>query len=260
MSEPLVARDEPTAGVVRLTIQRPEALNALNQAVLEALEAQIAALASDGAVRCVVVTGVGRSFVAGADIAAMRGMVPEAALAFAELGHGVMDALERLPVPVIAAVNGFALGGGCELSLACDLVYAHEKARFGQPEVGLGLMAGFGGTQRLARRVGAMRALELLTTGRAVKAQEACALGLCLDVFAVDELMAKVLKVAERIAAQGPVAVRATKAALKAGLDTPLAAGNAAERAAFAELFASADAQEGMGAFLEKRRPAWVGR
>ncbi len=258
MSEaPVVRLDWPAAGVARLTIDRPAALNALNEAVLQALGAHLAALSVDPALRCLVLTGAGRAFVAGADIAAMSELSAAEAHGFARLGHAVFDAVEALPVPVIAAVNGFCLGGGCELALACDLVYAQETARFGQPEVALGLMAGFGGTQRLPRRIGAMRALDLLLTGRHVKAHEACALGLCLDVLPADELMPKVLAVAGAIAAQGPAAVRASKAAVRAGRDAPLASANALERAAFAGLFAGAEAREGMAAFLEKRAPSW---
>jgi enoyl-CoA hydratase len=156
-------------------------------------------------------------------------------------------------VPVIAAVNGFALGGGCELTLACDLVYASENARFGQPEVNLGLIPGFGGTQRLARRVGAMRALELVASARTLKADEAKAVGLCLDVFPADVLMLKVREIAAGIASKGPVAVRSAKAVLRRGLDGPVGLGNALETEAFANLFDSADAREGMTAFVEKR-------
>jgi enoyl-CoA hydratase len=165
----------------------------------------------------------------------------------------VLAALEALPVPVIAAVNGFALGGGCELALACDLVYASDNARFGQPEVNLGLIPGFGGTQRLARRIGAMRALELVVSARTVKAEEARALGLCLEVFPQAELLARVREIARGIADKGPVAVRAAKAVLRRGLDGPVALGNALEIEAFANLFDSADAREGMTAFVEKR-------
>lgn len=253
MSEPtvLVAVE---AGVATLTLSRPQALNALNSIVLLELEQAVVALAADGSVRVLIVTGAGpKSFVAGADIVEMSAFGPQAARRFASQGHRVFRSLETLPFPVIAAVNGFCLGGGCELALSCDLIYAADNARFGQPEVNLGLMPGFGGTQRLARKVGAMRAAEIVFSARQVKADEAKAIGLVLDVFPAAELMDKVRAVATGIASKGPVAVRAAKAALAHGLDAPLAVGNALEIEAFANLFDSADAREGMTAFVEKR-------
>jgi enoyl-CoA hydratase len=249
---------EKNGAVATITINRPAALNALNSAVLSGLELAIDSLAADRGVRVVVVTGTGKAFVAGADISQMRDLDPNGARAFAALGHRVFDKLAGLRAIVIAAVNGFALGGGCELSLACDLVYASAKARFGQPEVNLGLMPGFGGTQRLARRVGAMRALELTTTARLVRADEAKTIGLCLDVFAPEELMEKVQGIAAGIASKGPIAVRACKGVQRLGLEAPLATGNGFEQDAFALLFASTDAKEGMSAFLEKRAAAFT--
>lgn len=251
--EPLltVAREE---GVARITLSRPKALNALNSALLRALHDEIVGLAADDSLRCVVITGAGdRAFVAGADIAEMVDLGPQAARRFSERGHRTFDALSALPVPVIAAVNGFCLGGGCELALACDLIYASEKAQFGQPEVKLGLIPGFGGTQRLARRVGDMRAAELVFTGRMVGATEARAMGLCLEVFPPERLLDEVMKIARDIAARGPVAVRAAKVVQARGLEAPLATANAYERDAFALLFDSADAREGMRAFLARR-------
>jgi enoyl-CoA hydratase len=244
--------------VATITINRPKALNALNSAVLHGLELAVDSIAADPSVRVVILTGTGKAFVAGADIAQMRDLDPNGARAFAALGHRVLDKLSNLRAIVIAAVNGFALGGGCELSLACDLVYASAKARFGQPEVNLGLMPGFGGTQRLARRIGPMRALELTTTARMVKADEAKALGICLDVFEPDELMEKVSAIAAGIASKGPIAVRACKGVQRLGLEAPLATGNGFEQDAFALLFASTDAKEGMTAFLEKRPAAFT--
>lgn len=246
--------------VATITINRPEALNALNSAVLHGLELAIDSVAADPAVRVVILTGTGKAFVAGADIAEMRDLDPNGARAFAALGHRVLDKLANLRAIVIAAVNGFALGGGCELSLACDLVYASAKARFGQPEVNLGLMPGFGGTQRLARRIGAMRALELTTTARMVKADEAKALGICLEIFEPDELLTKVGAIAAGIASKGPIAVRACKGVQRMGLEAPLATGNGFEQDAFALLFASTDAKEGMTAFLEKRAAQFTDR
>jgi enoyl-CoA hydratase len=240
--------------VATLTINRPAALNALNSTVLVELDQAVTALSADPSIRAVVLTGAGaKSFVAGADIVEMSGYGPQAARRFASLGHRVLGALEALPIPVIAAVNGFCLGGGCELALACDLIYASDTARFGQPEVNLGLMPGFGGTQRLARRVGAARAAELIYTARQVKADEALRIGLVLDVVPLADLLARVHEMAAGIAAKGPAAVRASKLAIARGLDAPLAVGNALEIETFANLFDTADAREGMQAFVEKR-------
>ena len=255
MTEPTVLV-ESEHGVAVLTISRPAALNALNSTVLVELEAAIAGLAADPSIHVLVVTGAGpKSFVAGADIVEMSSYGAQAARRFASLGHRVLGGLEALPIPVIAAVNGFCLGGGCELALACDLIYASDNARFGQPEVNLGLMPGFGGTQRLPRRVGAARAAELIYTARQVKADEARAIGLCLGVYPQAELLPKVREIALGIAGKGPVAVRAAKLAISRGLDAPLAVGNTLEIEAFANLFDSADAREGMTAFVEKRGP-----
>jgi enoyl-CoA hydratase len=247
----LIERDE---GVVTLTLNRPKALNALNSDIIGALEAAVGDLQQDRDLRCVIVTGAGsKSFVAGADISEMSTFGAVDAQRFASRGQRVLAGLEALPVPVIAAVNGFALGGGCELALACDLIYAAENARFGQPEVDLGVIPGFGGTQRLGRKISRMRAAELIYTGRHVKAPEAKAIGLCLDVFPADELMDRVREVAGNIARKGPLAVRAAKRVMRAGADAPLAVGTATEQESFAVLFGSADQKEGMHAFLEKR-------
>lgn len=254
-------RFERDGAVAVITIDRPKALNALNSEVLAALETHIAACESDPSLRCVIVTGAGdRSFVAGADIAQMAHLTPRDAATFAAKGHRVLSRLSALPVPVIAAVNGFCLGGGCELSLACDLVYASADAKFGQPEVKLGLIPGFGGTQRLARRVGAMRALELVTTGRMIDAQEALRIGLCVDVLPADELLAGVMKVAQTIAKRAPIAVRSAKKVQRLGVEAPLATANQYEVEAFANLFDTADAREGMTAFVEKRAAAFENR
>ena len=243
-----------TDGIGLMTINRPKALNALNSDVLAALDIAITTCEAHEDLRCVVLTGSGeKSFVAGADIAQMVDLTVAQATRFAATGHGVFERLECLPVPVIAAVNGFCLGGGCELALACDLVYASDKARFGQPEVKLGLIPGFGGTQRLARRVGAMRATELVSTGRMVGAEEAKSIGLCLDVFPAAELMDGVLKVARTICGRAPLAVQAAKKVQRLGLEAPLAVANAYEQEAFGNLFSTLDAREGMSAFLNKR-------
>lgn len=247
-------RIEIEGDVATITIDRPKTFNALDSEVITGLAERFDEVARDRALRCVILTGAGdKSFVAGANIAEMSEMRPQQALAFARRGHAVLAALEAIEIPVIAAVNGYCLGGGCELALACDLVFASAHARFGQPEVNLGLMPGFGGTQRLPRRVGSMRAAELTYTGRQVKADEAKAIGLCLDVFPHEELMDRVRQIAGTIAAKGPIAVRAAKRAIAAAADTPLPAGNALERESFAVLFDSEDAREGMRAFLAKR-------
>lgn len=248
-------------GLLTLTINRPKALNALNSDVLAALEAHIDACSTDSSIRCVVITGAGeKAFVAGADIAQMSQLTPGEAAHFAALGHAVFSKVSKLSVPVIAAVNGFCLGGGCELALACDIVYASETAHFGQPEVKLGLIPGFGGTQRLARRIGEMRALELVVTGRMVRADEAKQIGLCVDTFPADALLAKVTKIAGTIAKRGPVAVRLAKRVQRLGVEAPLDVANAFEAAAFGNLFDTADAREGMTAFLEKRDAAFGNR
>lgn len=242
--------------VLLLTIDRPAALNALNREVLDDLAAAVAAR---GDARAVVITGSGaKAFVAGADIAAMAELDPVAASRFAAVGQELSAALEALPIPVIAAVNGFALGGGCELALACDLVLAAPNAVFGQPEVKLGVIPGFGGSQRLVRRVGPMRAAELIYTGRNVKAEEAVAMGLALRI--ADPVVDEAVKLGNTIAAMGPVAVGLAKRAVRAAEDADLRVGLQLERELFALCFATADQKEGMRAFLEKRPARFLGQ
>jgi len=241
-------------GIAVLTFNRPKALNALNSRTLAELDALLQAEARDPAVRALVLTGAGdKAFVAGADIAEMSAMTAQQARVFAELGQRAFSRLEALPIPTIAAVNGYALGGGGELALSCDLVYASERARFGQPEVNLGLLPSWGGTQRLARRVGAMRALELVLTGEMVEAKSAKEMGLCLDVLAPEALLPHAKAKAKVIASRGPLAVAAAKRVLRAGADAGLAQGLALEAEAFGLVFASDDMREGTKAFLEKR-------
>lgn len=248
-------------GVGVVTVNRPKALNALDSRTIEELSQVVEAARNDASLRALVVTGAGdKAFVAGADIAQMAGFSALEARRFADLGHRTLAALEALDVPTIAAVNGFALGGGCELALACDLAYASEKARFGQPEVNLGLIPGFGGTQRLARRVGTMRAMELVLTGDMVDASRAREMGLVLEVLPADKLMEHVLGVARKIAGKGAACVAQGKRAVLAASDADLATGNQLERQAFAVLFATEDAREGMKAFLEKRPARFQGR
>ena len=245
--------------VSTLTINRPDKLNALSQEVLSDLSAAIQRIASKEDVWAVVITGTGKAFVAGADIAAMQSMSVGEGRQFGELGHGVFSAIEQLPCPVIAAVNGFALGGGCELALACDFIYASTKAKFGQPEVNLGIVPGFGGTQRLPRRVGSAMARELIYTGKMIDAQEALRIGLANAVFEPDALLDAAHKAAAEIASKGPLAVEAAKRLIRDGVDLPLPQANRLEQAAFAECFGTADQSEGMSAFLEKRTPAFKG-
>jgi len=244
-----------------VTVDRPRSLNALDTRTLQELEKAAGDLAQRAEVRGVIVTGGGeKAFVAGADIAEMNGMDPDRARHFGALGQRVMDVIAALPMPVVAAVNGFALGGGCELALACDLIYASETARFGLPEVSLGLLPGFGGTQRLSRLVGRARAKELIFTGDMIDAAKAKEIGLVLEVVPLPELLGHARAALERIAKKGPLAVRRAKEAIDRGADLELADGLHIEREVFSDLFASTDRREGMKAFLEKRPPVFTGR
>jgi enoyl-CoA hydratase len=253
----LVGRD---GAIATLTLNRPDKLNALNAQLLGELEAALITLSADPTVSCVILTGAGdKAFAAGADIGAMVTMTTEQARAFSEAGHRVCSRIERAPFPVIGAINGFALGGGCELALACDFLYASDKAKLGQPEVNLGVIPGFGGTQRLSRRVGIGRARELCYTGDTVNAEEALRLGLVNAVVPHADLLPKVREVATKIASKGRLAVAQCKRVLYTGADVPLDVANALETQAFAVLFGTADRTEGMKAFLEKRKAAFTG-
>lgn len=242
-----------------LTVNRPKALNALNQEVMDTLHEIVAELAMDTELRAVVLTGTGKAFVAGADIASMQELHPLEAEAFAGSGQDMGEAMNRLPVPIIAAVNGFALGGGCELAMCCDIVLAGEYATFGQPEVKLGVIPGFGGTQRLIRRVGMAKAMDLCLTGRMVKATEAVQMGIASRMVNGDVLEAAI-ETAETIAKNGPVAVRLAKRALIENEDVSLEAGLKAERTLFALCFSTTDQREGMAAFLGKRAAEFTGQ
>jgi enoyl-CoA hydratase len=247
--------------VALLTLNRPDALNALNAALLKSLAARTAEIAADSSIRAVVVTGAGRAFAAGADIAAMREMTPVEGEAFSRLGHRVLASLEELSAPTIAAVNGFALGGGCELACACDWIYATRKARFGQPEVNLGLIPGFGGTSRLPRRVGVGWGRELVMTGEAIPAEVAERIGLVNRVFEdADALLEAAIKAGENVAAKGPLAIARAKRLLHETPDADLRVAHACEQSAFEAIFATEDSREGMSAFLEKRDPQFRGR
>lgn len=257
MSDPVLV--ERTEHIATITISRPEKLNALDPTTVSELARVVTELLGKDAPRAVILTGAGKAFVAGADIAAMATLSTTDARRFAEAGHRVAALIEGAPFPVIAAVNGFALGGGCELALACDFIYASERARFGQPEVKLGVIPGFGGTQRLARRVGIGKARELCYTGDIIGADEALRIGLVSAVFPAEELIAKTLEAAARIAQQGPLAVAAAKRVLLRGEDQSLASACELEVQAFAHLFGTEDQREGMRAFIEKRTAKFTG-
>ena len=253
--------EQPEPGIYLLTINRPRALNALNAATLAELMQAIACVSADAGARALLVTGSGdKAFVAGADIAEMQGLSAVQAQAFSVAGMNVMHGLEALSVPVIALVNGYALGGGCELAMACDWIIASDRAVFGQPEVNLGIPPGFGGTQRLTRLVGRARALELVTTARQVRAEEALAIGLVTRVVPAAELREAGLAVARSIAAKAPVAVRLAKQAVQRGQDLDLASACTHETSLFALTFATADQKEGMRAFVAKRKPVFRDR
>jgi enoyl-CoA hydratase len=245
--------------VATFTLNRPDKLNALNETLLVELSAAFAGLATQPP-RAVIVTGAGKAFCAGVDIGEMSGMSTVEAKRRADGGHALGALIESLSCPVIAAVNGFALGGGCELALACDFIYAADTAKFGQPEVNLGVIPGFGGTQRLARRVGIGRARELVYTGEIITAEKALSIGLVNAVVPKDELMTRVRAVADQIAGKGPLAVAQAKRAVLRGADIDLPAANELEAQAFAMLFGSEDQKEGMKAFVEKRKPEFRGR
>jgi enoyl-CoA hydratase len=248
-------------GVVTLRLNRPKALNALDPDTLRALDAALLRVEGDPAVRSVVVTGTGdRAFCAGADIAAMAAMGPADGHTYGRLGHEVLNRVDDLRVPVVAALNGAALGGGLELALACDLVLAAERAKVGLPEITLGLIPGFGGTQRLVRRIGLARARRLVYLGSVIGSTEALELGIVDRVVADDGLAGEAGALARELAAKAPVALRHAKRATRAAVETSLGAGLRLEIEAFAATFASEDRVEGLRAFLEKRKPAWKGR
>lgn len=237
-----------------LTINRPKALNALNSAVLEELETALDAVDLD-TVRALILTGAGdKSFVAGADIAEMSTLTKAEGEAFGKKGNDVFRKLEVFPIPVIAAVNGFALGGGCELSMSCDIRICSDNAVFGQPEVGLGITPGFGGTQRLARIAGVGMAKQMIYTARNIKAEEALKIGLVNAVYTQEELMDAAKKMAAGIAKNAPIAVRNCKKAINDGLDLDMDQAIAVEEKLFGDCFETLDQKEGMSAFLEKRK------
>jgi enoyl-CoA hydratase len=247
-------------GLATITINRPKALNALNRETLEELFQAFSAVDNDAEVKVVILTGAGeKAFVAGADISQMQSLDALQARSFAQFGQMVLRTIENLSKPVIAAVNGFALGGGCELAMACDIRLASDNAKFGQPEVNLGVIPGFAGTQRLSRLIGKGRAKELVFTGDMIGAEEACRLGLVNKVLDQDHLLEAARKMAQKIASKGPLAVHLSKEIIDKGLEMDLDKASAYEAELFALCFASSDQKEGMQAFLDKRAAEFKG-
>ena len=253
-------RYEKKDNIALVTIDRPEALNALNSTVITELEQVVTELENDGTVRAMILTGEGRSFVAGADIGEQYPLDLDGGRRWGQRGSALFRRMERLEFPTIAAVNGFALGGGCELAMSCDIILASEKAKFGQPEVGLGITPGFSGTQRLPRRVGVAKAKELIFSGRMVKADEAERIGLVNAVYAPEALLDGAMEMARSFAKNAPIAVKYAKACIDRGMQTDIDSGIACENELFAMCFATADQKEGMGAFLEKRTAEFQNR
>ena len=240
--------------IALITIDRPDALNALNLDVLDELSQAVEKAEEDQDAYVLIITGAGRSFVAGADIGQMKDLTPAEAKAFGDFGNSVFLKIESSTKPVIAAVNGFALGGGCELCMACDIRIASEKAKFGQPEVSLGITPGFGGTQRLPRIVGLSKAKELILTARQIKADEALSIGLVDRVVPAEELMDAALSLAGEIAKNAQIAVRQSKAAINNGMQCDVATGAAFESQAFALCFSTEDQRDAMTAFINKSK------
>ncbi len=245
---------EKENAIATVTINRPKSLNALNKDTLEEIVECFYGISKDDTIGAVIITGAGdKAFIAGADISFMQNLTAQEAKIFGELGHRAMHSIEQVPQPVIAAVNGFALGGGCELALACDMRLGSENAKFGQPEVNLGVVPGFGGTQRLPRLIGKGLAAELLYTGNIIDAGEAERIGLINRVTSQENLLADCRAIAETICQKGPVAVRLCKEALCNGMEMDLARACSYEADLFALCFSGEEQTEGMAAFLEKR-------
>jgi len=238
-------------------MNRPDVLNALDTETFNEIDKVLDEIEEDGKLRVIIVTGEGRAFVAGADIAELSKMSQLEARKFSQLGQQVFSRIENLDIPVIAAVNGFALGGGCEYAMACDIRWASETAKFGQPEVGLGVTPGFAGTQRLARICGPAIAKELILTGNIIDAKRAFEIGLVTKVLPPDKLMDEVEKLAGKIASQGPVAVKLAKKVINKGFDSNIATGSSYESEVFGLCFSHPESKEGLTAFLEKRKPQW---
>ncbi|MFC1610592.1 enoyl-CoA hydratase/isomerase family protein [Myxococcota bacterium] len=251
---------ETAERVAEITLVRPKALNAINRQMLTELEYALEELRKLDSLACLIITGHGdRAFVAGADIGEMADMTAREAVEFVRWGHRVLNNLESFPVPVLAAVNGYALGGGCELALACDVVFASEHAKFGQPEVKLGLIPGFGGCVRLPRKVGLSAGSQWIFTGEIFNAQAAKEIGLVSEILPAEQLMPRVREVAKVIGKRAPLAVRAAKRVMVQALATNPGAGAAIEQLSFSHLFEYKDTHEGCKAFLEKREPDFTG-
>jgi len=249
------------AGVALITFNRPKVLNALNSELLSEFSQAMDEIARNEEVKVLILTGAGeKAFVAGADIREINALDPLSAKVFAKKGQDIIGRLSELPIPVIAGVNGFALGGGTEIALGCDFIYASEKAFFGLPEITLGIIPGFGGTQRLSRLTGANMAREMIFTGKMISAAEAKDMGIVNRVCCEISLMEDVMKTAAKIAKMGKVSLRAAKQALNMGMNVDIATGCAIENDAFALCIASEDFKEGTGAFIEKRKPLFKGK
>ncbi len=253
----LVKKEE---GVAVVTVNREKALNALNAETIMELQVFFRSHWEDKDLKCVIITGAGeKAFVAGADITELAKLNVMGAVETAMHGQYLMKSIENFPCPVIAAVNGFALGGGCELAMACDIRLASEKAKMGQPEINLGIIPGYGGTQRLARLVGRGKAKELIFTGDIIDAREAYRIGLVDEVFAPEQLMEKAMELAKKIAAKAPLAMGSAKELINRGLDVNLSAGCEMEKVHFGTVFSTQDAREGLAAFVEKRKAVFKG-
>jgi len=251
----LLIEIKESIGIIK--INRPGSLNALNIETLGEIRDAVTVLNNDEEIKVIIFTGEGKAFIAGADIKQMKGMNEEEAREFSSLGQKIFDIIENLDKPVIAAVNGFALGGGCELAMACDIRIASDNAKFGQPEVNLGIIPGFGGTQRLPRLVGKGIAKETIFTGDMIDAQTAMAIGLVNKVIPSDKLLDVALSMAHKIASKGPASILIAKSVINRGLEVELSKGLDIERDGFVQCVASGEAKEGMEAFTEKRKPNW---
>jgi enoyl-CoA hydratase len=246
--------------IATLTFNRPDALNAINQDMLDETRSAIDEINKNIDIKVLVLTGAGRAFIAGADIKTLQGFGPLEAKKFSECGQSLFAEIESMNIPVIACVNGFALGGGCEIAMSCDFIYASDKARFGQPEINLGIIPGFGGTQRLSRLAGKGRAKELCMTGKNITAEEACKIGLVTRVFPQESLLEETMKTAKEIAGKGRASLRALKHVIDNGSDVDLKNACIMEVDAFSICFASPDMKEGTTAFIEKRSPNFTGK
>ncbi|MBN2683130.1 MAG: enoyl-CoA hydratase/isomerase family protein [Bacteroidales bacterium] len=248
---------EKSEGIATITINRPEAMNALNSQFYSEMNDMLDAIEKDAEVKVIVITGAGKAFVAGADIAEMNNMSQKEGYEFSKIGQNTFSRLENLKVPVIAAINGFALGGGLELAMGCDFRIASAKAKFGQPEVNLGLIPGYGATQRLSRLIGPGDALFLITTGEMISADDALRMQLIQKVTEPEELMNEVYRIAKLITTKGAISVQTGKRVIRKGLNGTLEEGCEIEANAFAGLFTTPEMKEGTSAFLEKRKPNW---